>query len=64
MSFRHKLNEKFRKCSKNWDTYNNALNCPKIKKIPFFNEVMRPEDADGMANIVDPDQTAPAPVAV
>ena len=26
----------------------------------FYNVVMHPKDADGMANIVDPDQTAPS----
>ena len=25
----------------------------------FYSEVMHPEDADGMKNTVDPDQTAP-----
>ena len=25
----------------------------------LYHRVMRPKDADGMANIVDPDQTAP-----
>ena len=34
-------------------------NFPKNRTVWFNNAVMHPKDADGMANSVDPDQTAP-----
>ena len=34
------------------------LNCAKDRTVWFYNTVMHPKDADGMANSVDPDQTA------
>ena len=37
----------------------NYCNCPKIWLLLVFQRVMRPKNADAMANIVDPDQTAP-----
>ena len=38
---------------------NNCCNYPKTWKMWFYPRVMHPKDADGMANIVDLDQTAP-----
>ena len=35
-----------------------AIICPKNKKGRCNIALMHPKDADGMANIVDPDQTA------
>ena len=49
---------KYRKNSKIWDTSNNCHNCPKNKKVRCNIALMHPKDADGMANSVDPDQTA------
>ena len=48
----------YRKNSKIWDTLNNCHNCPKIEKFDVTLHLMHPTDADGMANSVDPDQTA------
>ena len=53
------LKEYYRKTSKNSDTRKNYSNNPKIWLIWIFHRVMRPTDADGIANSVDPDQTAP-----
>ena len=47
------------KNSKNSDTENNYHNLPKLGTVWFYKAVMHPKDADGMANSVDPDQTAP-----
>ena len=49
---------KYRKNSKIWDTSNNCHNCPKNRKVCCNIALMHPKDADGMANSVDPDQTA------
>ena len=49
---------KYPKNSKIWDTSNNCHNCPKNKKVWCNIAFMHPKDADGMANSVDPDQTA------
>ena len=49
---------KYRKNSKIWDTSNNCHNCPKNRKVWCNIALMHPKDADGMANSVDPDQTA------
>ena len=38
----------------------NQPNHSKIWTMWLYNRVMHPKDADGMANSVDPDQTAPA----
>ena len=46
------------KNSKIWDTSNNCHNCPKNRKVRCNIALMHPKDADGMANSVDPDQTA------
>ena len=48
----------YRKNSKIWDTSNNCQNCPKNRKVWCNIALMHPKDADGMANSVDPDQTA------
>ena len=48
----------YRKNSKIWDTSNNCHNCPKNRKVWRNIALMHPKDADGMANSVDPDQTA------
>ena len=52
----HNMN--YRKNSKIWDTSNNCHNCPKNRKVLYNIALMHPKDADGMANSVDPDQTA------
>ena len=41
------------------DTINSCRSCPKNVTVLFYNTIMHPKDADGMANSVDPDQTAP-----
>ena len=41
------------------DTRKNDCNYPKIGTVTFYYRAMGPNDADGMANSVDPDQTAP-----
>ena len=43
------------KNSKNWDA---RSNCPKYEKLSFYHAGIHPEYVDGMANSVDPDQTA------
>ena len=49
----------YRKTSKNWDTPEEKnIITPKMEFWCFV-AVRRPKDADGMANNVDPDQTAP-----
>ena len=48
----------YRKNSKIWDTSNNDHNCLKNRKVWCNISLMHPKDADGMANSVDPDQTA------
>ena len=49
----------YRKTPKNLNTRKNCCNCPKIETMSFYYRVIGPEDEDGMANTVDPDQTAP-----
>ena len=49
---------RYRRNSKIWDTSNNCRNCPKKWKVWCNIALMHPKDADGMANSVDPDQTA------
>ena len=39
-------------------TSNNCHNCPRNRKVWCNIALMHPKDADGMANSVDPDQTA------
>ena len=48
----------YRKNSKIWDASNNCHNFPKNSKVLCNIALMHPKDADGMANSVDPDQTA------
>ena len=58
------IHQKFyRKNSKIWDTSNNCHKCPKNRKVWCNIALMHPKDAHGMANSVDPDQTA-SPEAV
>ena len=52
------MGNNYRKNSKIWDTSNNCHNCPKNRKVWCNIALMHPKDADGMANSVDPDQTA------
>ena len=47
------------KSPKNSVTRTNVCNYSKIVTICFYHWIMRPNDADGMANSVDTDQTAP-----
>ena len=54
----HGVIGKYRKNSKIWDTSNNCHNCPKDRKVWCNIAFMHPKNADGMANSVDPDQTA------
>ena len=49
----------YRKFPKYSDTQNICCNYPKSWTRWLFLRVMSPNDADGMANSVDPDQTAP-----
>ena len=49
----------YRKFPKYSDTQNICCNHSKIWTMWLYHRVMSPKDADGMANSVDPDQTAP-----
>ena len=49
----------YRKFPKYSDTQNICCNHSKIWTMWLYHRVMGPNDADGMANSVDPDQTAP-----
>ena len=49
----------YRKFPKYSDTQKICCNHSKIWTMWLYNRVMSPNDADGMANSVDPDQTAP-----
>ena len=61
------LDTTYRKISKNLDTKNNFRNCPTTRTVfffffffsPFLHAVMLLKDADGTANSINPDQTAP-----
>ena len=44
---------------KHSDTQRICCNHSKILTMWFYHRVLSPNDADGMANSVDPDQTAP-----
>ena len=48
----------YRKFPKYSDTQKNCCNHSKIWTMWLYHRVMSPNDADGMANSVDPDQTA------
>ena len=41
------------------DIQNICCNCSKVWTMWLYHRLMSPNDADGMANSVDPDQTAP-----
>ena len=49
----------YRKAQKNLDTRKICYNHPKSLTMWFYLRVMCPNDAEGIANSVDPDQTAP-----
>ena len=49
----------YRKFPKYWDTQNICCNHSKIWTMWLYHRVMSPNNADGMANSVDPVQTAP-----
>ena len=49
----------YRKFPKYSDTQNIRCNHSKIWTMWLYHRVMSPNNADGMANSVDPDQTAP-----
>ena len=53
------FNTRYRKYSKNWDTWNNYHNCPTFGTVGFYSAVLCSKDADRIPNRVDPDQTAP-----
>ena len=53
------LNIKYCKIPKNSDAGKHCCNHPKIRTKWLYQRVMYPNDADGMANGVDSDQTAP-----
>ena len=50
---------RYPKFPKYLDTQNICCNHSKIWTLWLYHRVMSPNDADGMANSVDPDQTAP-----
>ena len=49
---------KYRKCPKYSDTQNICCNHSKIWTVRLYHRVMSPNDADGISNSVDPDQTS------
>ena len=49
----------YRKNCKFWDTWNYYCNYPKIWSRWLKHTTMHPKDVEGIANSVDPDQTAP-----
>ena len=53
------LRTHYRKFPKYSDTQNICCNCSKIWTMWLYHRAMSPNDADGMANSVHPDQTAP-----
>ena len=53
------LNRDYRKFPKYSDTPKICCNQSKILTMLLCHRVMSPNDADGIANSVDPDQTAP-----
>ena len=53
------LTPAYRKFPKYSDTQTFCCNHSKIWTMWLYHKVMSPNDADGMANSVDPDQTAP-----
>ena len=59
MDFKNQMQWPWRKFPKYSDTQNICCNHSKIWTMWLYHRVMGPNDADGMANSVDPDQTAP-----
>ena len=57
-NLRYYTQKKYRKNPKNWDTWKICCNHPKIWTRWLYCRVLHPKDADGIANSVDPDQTA------
>ena len=55
----NKIYSTYRKFPKYSDNQNICCNHSKIWTMWLYHRVMSPKDADGMANSVDPDQTAP-----
>ena len=55
----HSTNKPYRKFPKYSDTQNICCNHSKIWTMWLYQREMNPNDADRMANSVDPDQTAP-----
>ena len=53
------IRRQYRKFPKYSDTQNICCNHSKIWTMWLYHRVMSPNDADGMGNSVDPDQTAP-----
>ena len=53
------ISVEYRKFPKYSDTPKNCYNHSKIVTMWLYHRVMSAKDADGMANSVDPDQTAP-----
>ena len=53
------INPNYRKFPKYSDTQKNCCNHSKIWTMLLYSRIMSPNDADGMANSVEPDQTAP-----
>ena len=53
------VKQAYRKSPKFLDAQNVCCNHPKIQTMRPFHEEICPKGADGMANSVDPDQTAP-----
>ena len=52
-------NNRYRKVPKFWDARNLCCNLPKIQTKRPNLRVFRQKDSNGIANGVDPDQTAP-----
>ena len=59
LRFSHSFSTKCRKFPKYSDTQKICCNHSKNWTMWFYHRVISPNDADGMANSVDPDQTAP-----
>ena len=59
MKLHFRFQKTYRKFPKYSDTQNICCNHFKILTMWLYHRVMSPNDADGMANSVDPDQTAP-----
>ena len=59
ISYSKNAKREYRKFPKYSDTQKICYNHSKIWTMWLYHRVMSPNDADGMANSVDPDQTAP-----